>query len=168
MTAPPQHKQRYYYIFWSIATLAVVCAQIYVASSYKSLAEALRLTLLWINLKENYWNFNLKHKTVYLERRHWKLLKRVRNGMRKPELLHTSPLGATVHSYDLTGGKSTFERFLGCYLGSCTFYDTYEQACIAVSQQELVPFNFWHNFVKPISWDSRDSFPPKGSRRFCL
>ncbi len=45
MTAPAQHKQRYYYIFWSIATLAVVCGQIYVASSYKSLAIALRLTL---------------------------------------------------------------------------------------------------------------------------
>ena len=45
-TAPPQHKQRYYYIFWSIATLAVVCGQIYVASSYRGLAEALRLTLL--------------------------------------------------------------------------------------------------------------------------
>ena len=46
MNAPPQHKQRYYYIFWSIATLAVVCGQIYVASSYKSLADALRLSLL--------------------------------------------------------------------------------------------------------------------------
>ena len=46
MTAPPQHKQRYYYIFWSIATLAVVCGQIYVASSYRSLAEALRMALL--------------------------------------------------------------------------------------------------------------------------
>ncbi len=46
MTAPPQHKQRYYYIFWSIATLAVVTGQVYVASSYRSLAEALRMTLL--------------------------------------------------------------------------------------------------------------------------
>tara|TARA_B100000029_G_scaffold185631_1_gene183043 strand:+ start:1131 stop:1271 length:141 start_codon:yes stop_codon:yes gene_type:complete len=46
MTAPPQHKQRYYYIFWSIATVAVVVGQIYVASSYRSLAEALRMTLL--------------------------------------------------------------------------------------------------------------------------
>ena len=46
MTAPPQHKQRYYYIFWSIATLAVVFGQIYVASSYRLLAEALKLSLL--------------------------------------------------------------------------------------------------------------------------
>jgi hypothetical protein len=46
MTAPKQHKQRYYYIFWSIATLAVVCGQIYVASGYRSLASALRLSLV--------------------------------------------------------------------------------------------------------------------------
>ena len=46
MTAPPQHKQRYYYIFWSIATLAVLFGQIYVASSYRLLAEALRMSLL--------------------------------------------------------------------------------------------------------------------------
>ncbi len=45
-TPPPQHKQRYYYIFWSIATLAVVVGQIYVASSYRALAQALRLSLL--------------------------------------------------------------------------------------------------------------------------
>ena len=40
-----QLKQRYYYIFWSIATLAVVLGQIYVATSYKQLADALKLTL---------------------------------------------------------------------------------------------------------------------------
>ena len=45
LNPPKQIKQRYYYIFWSIATLAVVLGQIYVASSYKSLAEALKLTL---------------------------------------------------------------------------------------------------------------------------
>jgi len=45
LTPPKQIKQRYYYIFWSIATLAVVLGQIYVASSYKQLAEALKLTL---------------------------------------------------------------------------------------------------------------------------
>ena len=45
-TPPPQHKQRYYYIFWSIATLAVVIGQIYVASSYRALAEALRVSLI--------------------------------------------------------------------------------------------------------------------------
>ncbi len=45
-TAPPQHKQRYYYIFWSIATLAVVIGQVYVATSYHSMANALS-KLLW-------------------------------------------------------------------------------------------------------------------------
>ena len=45
-TNPPrQVKQRYYYIFWSIATLAVVAGQIYVASAYHSLADALRQNL---------------------------------------------------------------------------------------------------------------------------
>jgi len=43
---PKQLKQRYYYVFWSIATLAVVCGQVYVASSYKALADALKLSLL--------------------------------------------------------------------------------------------------------------------------
>ena len=42
---PKQIKQRYYYIFWSIATLAVVLGQIYVASSYQALANALKLSL---------------------------------------------------------------------------------------------------------------------------
>ena len=46
MTAPPQHKQRYYYIFWSIATLSVVLGQVYVATSYKTLADALKSALL--------------------------------------------------------------------------------------------------------------------------
>ena len=44
--SPPQHKQRYYYIFWSLATLLVVAGQVYVASSYRLLAEALKLSLL--------------------------------------------------------------------------------------------------------------------------
>ena len=57
--------------------------------------------------------------------------------MRKPTLLHTSPLGATIHSYDLEGGKSTFEKFLGCYLGNCSFYNTLEDARTAVSHGEL-------------------------------
>ena len=48
--------------------------------------------------------------------------------MNKPELLYTSPLGATVHSYELTGGQTTFERYLGCFLGSCKFYNTIDDA----------------------------------------
>ena len=48
--------------------------------------------------------------------------------MTKPTLLYTTPEGGTIHSYDLTGGKTTFHRFLGCYLGSCVFYNTMEDA----------------------------------------
>ena len=44
-TPPPQHKQRYYYIFWSIATLSVLFGQVYVATGYRSLAQALRMSL---------------------------------------------------------------------------------------------------------------------------
>ena len=46
MTAPKQHKQRYYYIFWSIATVCVVVGQVYVAISYRGLTEALKLSLV--------------------------------------------------------------------------------------------------------------------------
>ena len=45
-TPPPQHKQRYYYIFWAIATLTVLGGQIFVASSYKELARALQQSLI--------------------------------------------------------------------------------------------------------------------------
>jgi len=48
MTIPHQPKQvksMWYYIFWSIATFAVVAGQIYVATGYRALAEALRLSL---------------------------------------------------------------------------------------------------------------------------
>ena len=45
-----------------------------------------------------------------------------------PELVFTSPLGGTVHKYELTGGKSSFMRYLCCYLGSCKFYNDFEEA----------------------------------------
>ena len=34
----------------------------------------------------------------------------------------------------------------------------------------LIPISlkFWHNFVKPITWDGPDSFPPKGSQLISL
>ena len=46
MTAPPQHKQRYYYIFWSIATLSVVIGQINVFNSYNRLSENLETIII--------------------------------------------------------------------------------------------------------------------------
>ena len=48
--------------------------------------------------------------------------------MQKPELIEMSPAGATIHSYDIEGGQTTFHRYLGCYLGSCEFYNTLDDA----------------------------------------
>ena len=57
--------------------------------------------------------------------------------MRKPQLLHKTPQGATIHSYDLEGGQRTFHRFLGCLEGSCSFYDTYQDALRGISPKIL-------------------------------
>ncbi len=46
MTAPKQHKQRYYYIFWSIATLAVVIGQISVVKTYNRLSDNLEFVII--------------------------------------------------------------------------------------------------------------------------
>ena len=54
--------------------------------------------------------------------------------MNKPELLHITPQGATIHSYDLEGGSTTFHRFLGCIEGSCKFFNTKEEATKHVYQ----------------------------------
>ena len=45
-TNPPrQIKQRWYYIFWSMATISVVAGQIYVATGYRALAQAVTKAL---------------------------------------------------------------------------------------------------------------------------
>ncbi len=44
--SPPQHKQRYYYIFWSIATLAVVIGQISVVMTYNRLSDNLEYVII--------------------------------------------------------------------------------------------------------------------------
>jgi len=46
MTAPKQHKQRYYYIFWTIATLAVVIGQISVVKTYNRLSDNLEFVII--------------------------------------------------------------------------------------------------------------------------
>ena len=46
MTAPKQHKQRYYYIFWSIATIAVVIGQISVVKTYNRLSDNLETIII--------------------------------------------------------------------------------------------------------------------------
>ena len=46
MTAPKQHKQRYYYIFWSIATLSVVIGQINIINTYNRLSDNLEFIII--------------------------------------------------------------------------------------------------------------------------
>lgn len=45
-----------------------------------------------------------------------------------PQLLFTSPKGGTIHSYPLTGGKTTFEKYLSCYIGICKFFNNIDEA----------------------------------------
>ena len=55
--------------------------------------------------------------------------------MKQPELLYSNSIGATVHSYHLTGGKSDFQRYLACFLGSCHFYNTFDEAKNSVNHK---------------------------------
>ena len=46
----------------------------------------------------------------------------------KPELLETTEMGGTVHTYPISGGLSVFTRYLGCYLGQCAFFNKRDDA----------------------------------------
>ena len=46
MTAPKQHKQRYYYIFWSIATFSVLLGQINIISTHNRLSDNLETIII--------------------------------------------------------------------------------------------------------------------------
>ena len=48
--------------------------------------------------------------------------------MSLPELIFCSPEGGTIHKYQLTGGKRKFLRFISCYLGSCKFHKSIDEA----------------------------------------
>jgi len=48
--------------------------------------------------------------------------------MKKPQLLKTDSNGGTIHSYQLTGGLTTYDRYLACLNGYCTFFNTLELA----------------------------------------
>ena len=54
--------------------------------------------------------------------------------MKKPELLHITPQGGTIHSYDIEGGSTTFHRFLACTEGDCKFFSTKKEATDHVYQ----------------------------------
>ena len=53
-----------------------------------------------------------------------------------PELVHSTAQGATIHKYHLSGGKSSFLRFLSCYLGSCKFCNDIEEATEYIESME--------------------------------
>ena len=44
--SPPQHKQRYYYNFWSIATLVVLTGQVFIITSNNRLSNNLEVLIL--------------------------------------------------------------------------------------------------------------------------
>ena len=44
--APKQHKQPYYYIFWSIATISVLIGQIAVVKTYNRLSNNLESIII--------------------------------------------------------------------------------------------------------------------------
>ena len=48
--------------------------------------------------------------------------------MKKPELLKTDSKGGTIHLYQLTGGQSTYEKYLACNNGVCSFHNELKQA----------------------------------------
>jgi len=57
-----------------------------------------------------------------------KLLKKQIKPMKKPELLKTDSNGGTIHSYQLSGGHTTYDKYLACNKGRCTFYNSMELA----------------------------------------
>ena len=56
-----------------------------------------------------------------------------------PQLVKATPQGGTIHKYQLSGGKTSFMRYLGCYLGTCKFCNDIEEATEFVSSIELSP-----------------------------
>ncbi len=56
-----------------------------------------------------------------------------------PQLVKSTEQGATIHKYQLSGGKSSFMRYLGCYLGTCKFCNDIEEATEFVQSVEITP-----------------------------
>jgi hypothetical protein len=56
--------------------------------------------------------------------------------MKKPELLKTDSNGGTIHSYQLSGGRKTYDRYLACHKGHCTFYNSMELAETCLQKME--------------------------------
>ena len=60
-----------------------------------------------------------------------------------PQLVKATPQGGTIHKYHLSGGKTSFMRYLGCYLGTCKFCNDIEEASEFVSSIEVSPKPLW-------------------------
>ena len=56
-----------------------------------------------------------------------------------PKLVKSTPQGGTIHKYQLSGGKTSFMRYLGCSLGTCKFCSDMQEASDFVSSIELSP-----------------------------
>ena len=56
----------------------------------------------------------------------------------KPQLLKVTESGATIHTYDIPGGKKLFKRFLSCYLGECKFCNDLDEANAYISAMEAI------------------------------
>ncbi len=54
-----------------------------------------------------------------------------------PELIFTNQQGGTIHKYQLTGGKRTFMRYLGCHLGACKFCNDLEEATLYIKSEQI-------------------------------
>tara|TARA_Y100001968_G_scaffold118117_2_gene107576 strand:- start:1558 stop:1740 length:183 start_codon:yes stop_codon:yes gene_type:complete len=53
-----------------------------------------------------------------------------------PQLVKATPTGGTIHKYSLTGGKTNFLRYLGCYMGSCKFCNDLDEATAYIKSKE--------------------------------
>ena len=65
---------------------------------------------------------------MYLVKKLKKFSRKLKNSMPKPILLKTNDNGGTIHFYPVSGGKTTFYKYLTCLSGVCNFYDEYETA----------------------------------------
>ena len=58
--------------------------------------------------------------------------------MQKPELLHTTTKGGTIHRFELEGWKRIHVRFLASYLGSSKFCADLEEAQAFLAAMEAL------------------------------
>ena len=69
-----------------------------------------------------------------------------------PQLVKATPQGGTIHKYQLSGGKKSFMRYLGCYLGTCKFCNDIEEASEFVNRaHEMNPYfstAIWFKYAK--------------------